>query len=176
VNVYICPETVSENYFNLPDIDIHSQLYVKKIIQPAGSFLFLFITSGAQAEYVQLVAFLDIAVFADKLVLNFFEVRAVNLHELAAFRADKMVVVFVAVLMLETLRAVTEIDLPANSRFAHQFDRSCYRRIAYTGVFFPYQIMQLLCGKVLFRGQEHVQHLFPLGGLPQFFCSNKLPE
>lgn len=72
---------------------------------------------------------------------------------------------FVAVLMFETLGAIPEIDLSANSGVTHQLNRSCYRRIANPGMFLPDQIMQLLHGQVFFSGQEHIQHLFPLNGV-----------
>ncbi len=110
-----------------------------------------FCTARAQAKDVQFVAFLNITVFPDKVVLDSLKLRAVNLLELSTFCTNQVVVVFVAVLMFKTVRAIPEIDLPANAGLAHQLDRSCYRCIANPGMFFPDRVMQLLYGQVFFR-------------------------
>ena len=140
-------------------------IFLKKTLNSILSGLSLaifFCTARTQAKDVQFVAFLNITVFPDKVVLNSLKLRAVNLFELSTFRANQVVVMFVAVLMLKTVRAVPEIDLPANAGLAHQLDRSCYRCIADPGMFLPDRVMQLLYGQVFFGGQEYIQHLFSL--------------
>ena len=116
------------------------------------SLTVFFSTAGAQTKDVQFVAFLNITVFPDKVVLDSLKLRAVNLLELSTFRTNQVVVMFVAVLMFKTVRAVPEIDLPANAGLAHQLDRSCYRCIANPGMVLPDQVMQLLHGQMFFGG------------------------
>jgi len=79
-------------------------IILKKIIHAERWLVALLFTAfRAQAKYVQFVVFLDIAVFFDKLILDFLKLRAVNLFEFPAFCTNQVVVVLVAVLMLETL-------------------------------------------------------------------------
>ena len=114
-------------------------------------FAVFFRAARAHAKYVQFVVFLNITVLPDKFILNSLKLRAVNLFELSTFRTNQVVVVFVAVLMFKTFRAIPEIDLPANPGPTHQLDRSCYRCIANPDVFLPDRVMQLLYGQVFFR-------------------------
>lgn len=88
------------------DIDIHYHFIFKKnsTTTTSGFPLSLFFcTAGTQAKYVQFVAFLDIAIFFYKFILNLFELMIINLFEPAAPEADQMVVMFMAVLVFKTL-------------------------------------------------------------------------
>ena len=133
-------------------------------------------TLGTQTEDIQFVALLNVTILFHKLILNSLQLRAVNFLEPAARQANQMIVVLVAVFMFESLRPISEIDLPAHARFAHQLDRPGHRRIADPSVFFSDQIVQSLNGQMLFRGQEHIQHVLPLHGASQALSGDKLLE
>ena len=107
-------------------------------------FSFLFRASRAEAEDIQFVALLNVAVFFDQLLLNGLQLGTVNFLEFATFETDQMVVVFMAMLVLEALGSVTEIDLPAHAGFAHQLDRSRHGRISDAFMFLSDQVEQLL--------------------------------
>jgi hypothetical protein len=57
--------------------------------------------------------FLNIAIFAHKLILDFFQFRAINFLEFTAFKADEMVVMLMAVLVLISQRTISKVDLSA---------------------------------------------------------------
>jgi len=85
-----------------------------------------------------------------------------------------MVVVLVAVLVLETLRSIPEIDLAADAGLAHQLDRSGHGGVSDAFVFFSDQIVQFLDRQMLLRGQKHLKHTISLLRMPQSFRGDKL--
>ena len=102
-----------------------------------------------QTEYVKFVFFLDIAMFFHKFLLQLFQFRAVNFLEFTTIEANKMVVVFMPVLVLITQGTISKINLSAYTRIAHKFDSPGHRRIANTFMFFSYQITTVRTLQVL---------------------------
>ena len=72
--------------------------------------------------------------------------------------------------------AISEINLPAQARFAYKLYRSGHRCVAYPLVLFPDQIIQFLDGHMLFDSKEHIQNMIPLSGASEALVSYKLCE
>lgn len=89
---------------------------------------------------------LNVPLLSHQLILQSLQLVAVHLNESAALDAYQMVVMLVAVLMLEALRTIPKIDLPAHARFTHQLDRPGHRRIADSFVFSSDPVVQPLNG------------------------------
>ncbi len=119
---------------------------------------------------------LNIIVFPHKLSLELLELGTVNLLEPAALYTNEMVMVFVIVLVLVAQGAVSEIDWPAQTRFADKLYRPGHRRVSYPFVLSPDQIIQLLDGHMLFDGKEHIQNIVSLAGASKALVSYKLCE
>ncbi len=165
----------------LDGIDIHYQYGLKKTYLDSSSLHtlvppFFSCAFGAQAKDIQLVTFLDVPILLHEPVLNSFQSGAVNLFEFTARQANQMIVVLMAVLVLEALRAVAEVHLPAHARFTHQLDRPRHRRITDTFVFSPHQVVQLLNGHVFLSTKKDLQHPLPLHGTSQPLAGRKLHE
>ncbi len=87
-----------------------------------------------------------------------------------------MVVVFVAMLVLKTLRTIPKIDLATDAGFAHQLDRSGHGGVSDAFMFFSDQVVQFLDRQMLLRGQKHLKHTISLLRMPQSFRGDKLLE
>ena len=72
-------------------------------------------TFRTQAEYIEFVALLSIAVLLHKLTLNLLEFGAVYFFEFTTPGADKMIMVFMIVFVLVTQGAIAKINRPAQA-------------------------------------------------------------
>lgn len=84
--------------------------------------------------------------------------------------------VFMPVIVLETNGAVTEIDLPRNSRFRKQFQCPVDCCLSGRPVSTPDQIVKFLGTHVTFIFPENVQYQFSLGGQPEALSLKKFSE
>lgn len=128
-------------------------------------------TFRTEAENIEFVALLSVAVLLHKLTLKLFEFRTVDFFELSTPGTDKMVMVLMVVLVFVAQGAVSEINRSAQAGFAHELYCPGNGSITYAAVLFSDQVIQLLDRDVLFGIQKSIEDFFSLLCMPKAFIS-----
>jgi hypothetical protein len=103
-------------------------------------------------------------------LLQLFDFRVDDFEELPARRADKMIVMAVAVAVLVSGGPILKVYLTAQSAFREELERAVDRGIADARMFLPDRSPELVDGDVLLDAEENAQYLLAGFAVAQTFA------
>ena len=141
-----------------------------------GLFLCDLSAFGTNTVYLQPVRNLLVTMLFYQLILGLLQFRAVDFLETAANRADKVIMMIMAVFVLIPLRSVAEIDNPAQIGLAQKLHRPRNCSIPDIFMLLLNNIVQFLHTNMLFGTQKRIHNRITRATLSEPPGSYIIPE
>ena len=116
------------------------------------------------------------AVFFSHFALEFFNARIADLHNFAAVKADKVIVMAVRLGNFVAGDAVAEVDFHGKARIAKQLERTVYGGLADAGIAFDYVLIKFFKRVVPGQFKKSLGYDAALGCGVQAFAAHEIQK